>query len=222
MSRVLPFVVGLGLLIGSELFHGHWTNRWRLSGELEAWCAKLPRQNEPMIVGDWKGHPSPPLQEQDIIIGEIAGYFHQEFIHPRGYAVRVLVVCGRPGPIAVHTPEVCLGGEGFSLESSKQRHIASLAPPDQPAEFWVGQFYRSDGALRSDQRQFWTYSADGSWTAEDNPRFRFARFPALYKIYIMRQMARKDEKLEEDPTVEFIKVFMPEMQKRLFAAASRS
>jgi hypothetical protein len=222
MARFIPFVVGLGLLLGSELLHGHWTNRWRLSNEPQASCAKLPRQDEPMIVGDWKGHPSPPLQDQDIIIGEIAGYFHQVFVHPRGYAVQVLVVCGRPGPIAVHTPEVCLGGEGFIQEDAKQRHSVRLAPPDQPVEFWVGQFYRYDGGLRRDQRQYWTYSTDGlSWTADDNPRFHFARCPALYKIYIMRQLSRKDEKLEEDPTIDFIKLFMPEMQKRLSATPSR-
>jgi hypothetical protein len=220
MSRFIPFVVGLGILLGSELVHGHWTNRWRWSDEPRASCAKLPRQDEPLILGDWKGYPTPPLQEQDIIIGEIAGYFHQVFKHPRGYVLEVLVVCGRPGPIAVHTPEVCLGGEGFIQEDTKQRYPVRLA--DQTAEFWLGQFYRYDGGLRRDQRQFWTYSTNGSWTAEDNPRFRFAGLPALYKIYIMRQMSRKDEKLEEDPTTEFIKVFMPEMQKRLFAAASPS
>lgn len=222
MARFVPFIVGLGLLLGSELLHGNWTNRWQWSGEPEASCAKLPPQGESMVVGEWKGTPSPALEQQDIIIGEIAGYFHQEFRHPRGHVVRVLVVCGRPGPIAVHTPEVCLGGEGYVLQDSKQRQTVRLAPPYQPVEFWVAQFYRHDGGLRRDQRQFWTYSADGSWTAAENPRFHFARAPALYKIYIVRQLARKDEKLEEDPTLDFIKVFMPEMQKRLFGGVSGS
>jgi Protein of unknown function (DUF3485) len=222
MVRIIPFLVGLGLLLGSEVLHGQWTNRWRLSGEPEASCAKLPRQDEAMIIGDWKGHPSPPLPEEDVVIGEITGYFYQSFTHPRGHVVHVLVVCGRPGPIAVHTPEVCLGGEGFALADPKERRVVPLPPPYKPAEFWVGQFFRHDGGLRGDRRQFWTYGADGTWSADDNPRFHFARFPALYKIYIMRQMPRKDEKLDDDPTLDFIKVFMPEMQKRLFGSAAAS
>jgi hypothetical protein len=220
MSRFVPFLLGLGILLGSEFFHGQWTNRWKLSGEPEASCARLPKQEEPMIVGDWRGRPGAPLQDEDLVLGEIAGYFFQEFTNPRGQRVYVLVVCGRPGPIAVHTPEVCLNGEGYAVQGEKQRLEIPLAAPYKPVGFWVGQFYRTDGGLRRDRRQFWSYGANGTWTADDNPRFNFARYPALYKIYIMRPLPRKDDKLEDDPTLEFIKVFMPELQKRLFGTAS--
>jgi hypothetical protein len=220
MSKSVPFLVGLGILLASELLHGRWTNRWRTSGALEAACAKLPKQEEPLILGDWRGQPGAALAEQDRVIGEIAGYFYQVFTNPKGYAIHVLIVCGRPGPIAVHSPEVCLGGEGFDVEGPKRRQSISVPPSDQPFEFWVSQFYRTEGGLRKDRRQFWTFSANGSWTADDNPRLHFARYPVLYKIYLMREMSRKDEKLEEDPTLEFIKVFMPEIQKRLFGSTS--
>jgi hypothetical protein len=35
----------------------------------------------------------------------------------------------------------------------------------------------------------------------------------------MREMSPGDEKLDDDPTLDFIKVFMPEMQKRLFGSS---
>ncbi len=224
MSRILPipFVVGLLVVMGSELLHGPWTDRWSFSGELDAACARLPKQDEAMTVGDWKGRPAKELPHEDIVIGEIAGYFNQEFTHPNGSVIHVLVLCGRPGPIAVHSPEVCLGGEGCTLDGRRERLGVDLAPPDKRVEFWAGQFYWFDGGLRRDRRQFWTYSPNGTWTAEDNPRFSFARYPSLYKIYIVRQMSRRDEKLEEDPTLDFIKVFMPELQKRLFGPDFKS
>jgi hypothetical protein len=222
MSRSIPFIVGLGILLGSELVHGHLTNRWRSSNELAASCAKLPHQDEPLIVGEWRGRPGAPLPEQELLIGQIAGYFSQVFTHPKGYAVNVLIVCGRPGPIAVHSPEVCLGGEGYTALGPKKRQSLSLPGMEKPVEFWVNQFYRNEGGLRKDRRQFWTYGAKSSWTADDNPRFTYAGAPALYKIYIMREMQRKEDKLEEDPTLEFIKVFMPELQRRLFPSASGS
>jgi hypothetical protein len=221
MSRIIPFVVGLGILMGSELLHGRWTDRWSFSGEPEASCSRLPKQDEAMILGDWKGRPAEPLAHEDIVIGEIAGYFSQVFTHPNGAVIQVLVLCGRPGPIAVHSPEVCLGGEGCVQDGPKERLGIDLAPPNKRVEFWVGQFYWFDGGLRKDRRQFWTYSPNGTWTAELNPRFNFARFGSLYKIYIVRQ-TRRDEKLDEDPTVDFIKVFMPEIQKRLFGPDSKS
>lgn len=220
MSRFIPCLVGVGILLASGFLHGRWTDRWSISTEPQASCARLPKQEEPMTLGEWRGYPGRPLEEQDRVIGEIAGYFNQIFKNPKGYEIHVLVVCGRPGPISVHSPEVCLGGEGVVLAGRKKPYVVPLDAPNKPVEFWVGQFYRDDGGLRKDRRQFWTYSADGSWTANDNPRLHFARFPALYKIYIMREMSRRDEKLEDDPALEFIKVFMPEMQRRLFGSTS--
>ncbi len=222
MSRILPFAVGLVILMGSELLHGRWTDRWSFSGEPEASCAKLPKQDVPMIVGDWTGHPGKPIAHEDLVVGEIQGYFNQTFTHPSGAEISVLVLCGRPGPIAVHSPEVCLGGEGCVLDGKKERLGVDLAPPNQRVEFWVGQFYWFDGGLRKDRRQLWTYSSNGTWSADDNPRFHFARYPSLYKIYLVRQMSRRDEKLDEDPMLDFIKVFMPEIQKRLFGPPSQS
>jgi hypothetical protein len=175
-----------------------------------------------MVVGDWKSRPAKPLAEEDLVIGQIGGYFNQFFVNSRGTVVHVLVVCGRSGPIAVHSPEICLGGEGYAEEGMRKRDPISVAGFGKPFEFWVSQFYRTEGGLRKDRRQFWTYSPNGTWTAEENPRFSFARYPALYKVYIMREMQRKDEKLEEDEARDFIKVFMPELQRRLFGAASGS
>ena len=175
-----------------------------------------------MTLGDWKGQPGAALLDQDRALGEIAGYFYQIFTNSQGYPIHVLIVCGRPGPIAAHSPEVCLGGEGFYVEGEKKQLPIAVPSLDKPPVFWVSQFYRYEGGLRADRRQFWTFSPDGTWTADDNPRLNFARFPVLYKIYVMRTMARKDEKLDDEPIVEFIKVFMPEIQKRLFGSAARS
>jgi hypothetical protein len=218
MSRILPFLVGLGILLASEFLHGQWTNRWGTSGALEAACARLPKQDEPLVLGDWKGQPGAALLDQDRALGEIAGYFYQIFTSSRGYPIHLLIVCGRPGPIAAHSPEVCLGGEGFSVEGEKKPLPITVPSLDRPVEFWVSQFYRSEGGIRADRRQFWSFSPNGTWTADPNPRLNFARFPVLYKIYVMRELSRKDEKLDEEPMVEFIKLFMPEIQKRLFPA----
>ena len=54
---------------------------------------------------------------------------------------------------------------------------------------------------------------DGAtWAAE------FARSPALYKLYVIREMPRENEPLEEDPSVEFLRALTPALQKSLFPA----
>ena len=41
MSRLLPFLVGVALLLGAGIVHGLWTDRWRPSQELADAAAAL-------------------------------------------------------------------------------------------------------------------------------------------------------------------------------------
>ena len=53
-------------------------------------------------------------------------------------------------------------------------------------------------------------------SASDNPRWEYARHRFLYKLYVVRPLAKADESAADDPTPEFMRVFLPEVQKCLF------
>ena len=63
-------------------------------------------------------------------------------------------------------------------------------------------------------RIFWAWRAPGGgWAAPGNPRLTFARSPALYKLYVIRQMASPDEELETDPALDLISRLLPAWEK---------
>ena len=87
-----------------------------------------------------------------------------------------------------------------------------------PAEFNVGHFRKVQAGLATHLRIFWTWNNDGSWRAPKNPRWTFASSRALYKLYIVHEMSRDNEPLQQDPSVEFLRLILPELQTTLFAA----
>ncbi len=213
MLRVFPAAVGLALILVGGLVHGLWTDRWLLSNEPRTSAAKLA--DVPRVLGDWETIDDKPLPSDELAVGEIAGYLNRIYVNRRaGKALAVLCVCGRPGPIGQHPPTVCFGGEGFELVK-KQR--MSFPVPDGPAaEFWVGDFRRGSAVMPESERVYWSWTGNGTWVAADSPRLTFARFRALYKLYVIHRMSRPDEAVQDDAAPDFIKLFVPALQKVLF------
>jgi hypothetical protein len=126
-----------------------------------------------------------------------------------------MLVCGRPGPTALHTPESCLPASGYSLAAPAERQSIAAPGLAQSAAFWVARFQKS-GDVTEPLHTTWSWTADGTWIAAHQPRFEFGRYPFLYKLYVTHPLARLDESEARDPGAEFLAVFLPELQKCLF------
>jgi Protein of unknown function (DUF3485) len=217
MQRVFPLGVGLAIILATGVVHGILTDRWGLSNEPASSAAKLA--TVPTEIGEWKSEPLPDLDEQTLTVGEIAGYLNRSFVNSRtGARLSVLIVCGRPGPISQHSPEVCMGGEGFEVTKKEiDTKFPSAELPDAP-QFWAGVFKKTDvastGAFR---RVFWAWSTDdGVWTAPEHPRTKFAGKKALYKLYIVHPMNNANDSPDNSPAHELAKALLPQLQKSLF------
>src|SRR4051794_39520598 len=111
MKRAIPTVVGVLILVVAGVVHGRWTGRWEPPGAMTRYASALKRV--PTTVGDWAGRAD-TLDDRTVKVAGIDGYFLGQFVNGRtGASSTVMVVCGRPGPISVHTPEVCYGGSGY-------------------------------------------------------------------------------------------------------------
>jgi hypothetical protein len=217
MTRTLAVVIAFAAVLGFGVAHGLWSDRWKLSNEPGASAAKL--QNVSRTIGDWEGEDDefPP---QVVEMAELAGYINRRYLNRRtGVGVSVVLVCGRPGPISVHRPEVCFPGQGmdFSIPPGKTT-VPCEALPIQPV-FFHTRLTRANAPGTPPHRLLWAWSADGAWQAADNPRLDFARHDALFKLYVMRPMARAEEPLAEDPIQGFLRVFLPELQRALFTSS---
>ncbi len=191
MKRVLTPTCISGRIATYGIAEGLWTNRWFASAELEQATARLDRI--PRVVGDWEGTDQ-VLDDRTIAVAELSGYVMRRYVNRRtGAAVSMLLVCGRPGPTAQHTPEVCYVGAGFTPKKNPLTRAFPLPPLARRGrrDFWLAH-YNKGGPTPESLRIYWAWNATGAWEASARPRFDFAYRASLYKLYVVRQLAEAE------------------------------
>jgi hypothetical protein len=214
MSRLIAFAVVLGAVLVSGAASGFQIGRWGGSRALQDAAARLDKI--PRLGGDWEDQ-SAELPERVVVQAELEGYAFRRYLNRRtGTMVSVLLVCGRPGPISVHTPEVCYGGQGYAVAGRPKSHTVQ---GEQPFRFQVLDLKKDDVATPGLLRVFLSWGSRGAWTVPARPRFAFFTRPYLYKLYVTREIADGKEPVDGDPCAEIIKELMPRLQETLFGDA---
>jgi hypothetical protein len=190
----LWWIAALMLLATSGVVQGRLTGRWRSSIELTTAVARLDRL--PRQVGTWKGEDAEVDRATLHRVGIADGLVRRYHDSLTGQQLTVMLVCGLPGPVSVHTPDICYGGAGYEICTVPAEVIpgflaSSMVRPDQPA---------FDGL-----QVYWSWNASGRWEAPKNPRFVFGSFPYVYKLYIIRSMKSLEEPLNFGPAADFAK-----------------
>jgi hypothetical protein len=213
MTRALPLAAGLVLVVASGVMQALWTSDTAGAAQLEQAAREL--RDVPSQVGDWRGRDG-ALDPQLVKQAEIAGcrlcYFENSLT---GARVSMLIICGRPGPVSVHTPDVCFTGAGYQLVGAAERYTLPAKPGVPPATFWTAKFSKAEAAGIIFERVFWGWNAQGPWEAPDSPRLSFGRFGVLYKLYVTRRLAGADDPLETDPAAAFLARLIPTLSPYL-------
>lgn len=209
-------VAALVMIVASGAVQGFWTGRWALSRDLERRVAEL--KNVPQTIGDWEGTDD-PLDPRVAQEAGIVGYVSRDYRNRRtGSAVSLLLVCGRPGPISVHTPEICFRGTGFEQVGQTARLSAGSG---SEGDFWAADFTKAGTIVPQRVRILYSWNANGVWKASDRPRWDFGGFPGLYKMYIVYQPPAADGKTQrEDVGLDFLRDLLPLLGNTLFSKSS--
>jgi hypothetical protein len=218
-TPLLPAVATVAILLGSGYVHGLWSFRWSAAGEVRAAAERLAAV--PAAFGDWSGTDA-PLDDRQAKVGRIDASVSRRYVNARtGRAVTILLVCGRPGPIAAHSPEVCYTGSGYEVEVERAKVAIDYGGP-RPAEFWSIRVAKPDAAHPERIIVDYGWFADGVWTAPaGEARLYFAGHPVLYKLYAIREQPRADDRPDFDPTADFLGEFLPRIQVVLGGPAPR-
>ncbi len=215
MTRTLAFLTAVALIGVSGAAAGLWTHRWVPSRSLQEAAARL--HEVPLKLEDWDGTEG-TLDERMIAQADLAGYIARKYTNRRsGAVVSVLIVCGRSGPVCVHTPDVCYTNSGYEQTATRPHRTAVTGAP--PADFSVLDFRRTNVAVPSQMRLYLAWGRKEGWSAPKQPRFTFAREPVLYKMYVLREAPRQPEGAEPDPAAELIDALLPGLHEALFAGA---
>ena len=211
MLRIIAAVVATATMIGTGLLHGYWTDRWQQAIEPAEAAARF--EKVAANLGEWE------VQEGEGKVGiadpALAGRLQRLYVNRRtGQKVSIVLQCGRPGPVSIHTPEACYGASGYRLSSK------SLTPaPGGTGEFWTADAVRTTAHEEKKDRIYWAWNAGKGWTPADDARITFARAPVLYKLYVMRDLNTLEENFKADPCLDFMQLLLPELDRVLFNQA---
>lgn len=211
MAALISVVILAGLL------HGITSGRWQFSADrLDDVVPRL--KNVPMVIGTWSGVNQPIEEEEQFTRHGMVGWLVRRYTDRRtGQEVEVMLVCGRSGPVSVHTPDVCYKNAGFQEEAGQQRREV----PTQAgvmSQFMNARYAKGDALAAMKLDIWWCWGFDGTWSAPDNPRFHFARSPYLFKLYVVRNLplgAKQDESCAN-----FIRDCLPTINAALFPSTS--
>jgi RNA polymerase sigma factor (sigma-70 family) len=212
---VLHTTCALALLLGSGVAQRLWTGAWNNSNAPVEWSKRL--ENVPLTIGDWGGQPV-EIDEKQFQAAEVGGYLARRYYQRgTGEEVLMLLVCGKPGPISVHTPDVCFSGSGFELVGELQQFLVAATERAHAAEFIKADMQRPIQGMNLEERLriYWSWNRGGAWSAPKSPRWAFGAAPALYKMYLIYQPPAGDELKKEDPCQEFMRDLLPELEKAL-------
>ncbi|SIO61448.1 Protein of unknown function [Singulisphaera sp. GP187] len=211
MLRLLPMTIALVMVVSAGIVHGQWTQRWTVSHAIEDAAARLERL--PLVLGDWQGETL-ELNREQVVLAGIAGYVARRYEESLSKdAVTILLVCGSPGPISVHTPDVCYSTAGFELIGEPDLFALPIETSRSTAEFRHALLGKTNAPVPTYLRIFWSWSAAGPWEVPENPRVAFASNQVLYKLYVIRELSADDEPIEEDPSPAFLRILLPELEK---------
>jgi|SRR5579864_1414367 len=214
LRTYLPLLAFALLVLSAGTLFGLHSGRWRSSADLDEAVSRL---NEvPATLGDWHGEAR-PFDAEDLKRSGIKGHSSYQYRNTlTGERVSLLIVCGPFGPISVHTPDICYDAAGYKAASAQNPKSITL-DKGRTVSVWAQRFNApTTSASQSPQIEVnWVWNGGKGWMAPENSRWTFSGYPFLYKLYVVRDVSGSTADQKKDPTVSFLQVFLPELERIL-------
>jgi hypothetical protein len=202
-----------GLTIAAGAMQGVFTNRWGAKPDLAAAADLL--KLIPTEFGDWETRSDQQFDNATVQMLQCAGHINRTYVNRQtGDAINVALLIGPPGPISVHTPEVCYPARDLEVFESPQR-VETRPRDEKKDEFWRMVFRSKD--LTADYMEVWYGWSPGSqnpWTAPTQPRLVYtaSNAPILWKIQVATPLSPEASTVQNNPCRRFLEDFTPLVQ----------
>ena len=208
----IAILLAVGLTIASGIIQGRMTNRWGAPIDTVAAANRLKEM--PRDFGDWRLQEADELDKEVLRQLDPAAYLVRRYQNQQtGDVVNVTVLLGRPGPISVHIPEVCLGTQNYEVVGERQK-VAISAAAGADEFWWLDYKVRNLGG--GHLRMYYAWSSGNRWVAPKDPRFWSAGMPYLYKLQLSTVLPPDSTNPKsDDPCRKFLQDFVPAARKYL-------
>jgi len=201
----IAFTAGIGLIMAAGIVYGRYSHRWGPTPDLLSAARSL--ESLPSQVGEWQLQSEEEIGSSTIRMLECTGYVNRRYVSSRsGDTVVLAILAGPPGPIAVHTPEICYSSRNYKIADGREA-IRLKGAGSRPHTFWNTTF-ESKNAFGERLSVFYAWSDGEEWAASRSPRYEFAASPQLFKLQLAGLRAGPDGSEGNDPSARFLKALL--------------
>ncbi len=199
--------IGILLTLSAGYVYGRYSQRWGPTVDLVAAGEHL--QTMPQQVGDWQMLDELSMDVSAVDMLQCAGYTNRRYIHKKtGDTISIALIVGPPGPIAVHTPEVCYSSRAYTiLDTNNTTTLDGLQGNSH--SFWKTTF--TPNQITEDKLRVYyawatrpTDATSTTWTAATRRRYRYGAEPLLYKLQIAGPLVSDISAGVRDPSRQFL------------------
>lgn len=230
MNKYSPYI-GVALLVvitcTAGWLQGTMTNRFGVPEDMHEGAAKLANLRKILEKqsfgerGQWKMIKQSEMTNLIVETLECEGYINASFVNTEIPSLQIngFIIIGPPGPVAVHTPEICYSSQNYDITDKRER-VRIFPKGPQEDEFW-GLTLRSKQVDADILRVYYSWANLGPWTAPDIPRITYGGGSKLYKMQLAVKLP-PDAKLEQgDACQDFLRAFLPVVNAQLFDSATK-
>ena len=213
MKKLRPAFGSLILLIvtlSAGWLHGSLSNRWGPRRDAKVAEDMLQRELAPE-VGNWRMRQESPFEPEVLRILQCPAYISRVYEHQQtGDTVILMVIVGPPGPVSVHTPEVCYGSQDYTLDGER-RLVPIKDTQGTNHAFWeIG--LKSNNLEGKALRVIYGWSRGDGWEAAQRPRFGYGGLTHLYKLQLAVPVNQQPRGSDFDPSQDFLMNFLPQLK----------
>lgn len=202
-STWLAAAVAVTLVVAGGALYGSYSQRWGPPQDLLG-AANIVSQ-VPERIGEWTVIDEAPIGQSALTMLECAGYINRKYQHNEtGKIVNLAILVGPPGPIAVHTPEVCFSSRAYDQETDR-KEVEIVSDSGSPNSFWSLDFVTKN-VLADRLRVYYAWSPGSIWVASQSPRYAYAALPGLFKLQLAAEVPPGDD--TDDPGRDFLKALI--------------
>lgn len=219
-SRTATFGCLMALTIASAAASGVFANRWGTSQSLAKAAERLALL--PDQIGPWEKFAEKELDSETLEILECAGSLVRSYRHRANpnRVVRMALLAGPPGPLSVHTPEICYSARDYTIERAAS-HFSVAGVGSLRHELWSMTLKGNDVEGQALEVAYAWNAGDG-WQAPREARFSFGGQRCLYKIQVAADLETSVGRKSEERSIcrEFLEDCLPLLDTQLFSDAS--
>src|SRR5262245_50043300 len=217
---VVGFVVLLMCTLGTGWLQGSLSNRWGAPRGANKAADALPRIGL-SSAGNWRIRRESPISDDVLKILQCPAHISRVYEHQQtGDVIALTVIMGPPGPVSVHTPDICYVGRDYSVDGDRHR-VSVKDAKGADHTFWELALKPNNKTSLgvAPLRVLYGWTTGTQWQAADYPRLGYGGFSHLYKLQMSLTTNSASKTTGFDPAQDFLDSFLPQLQPYLVEAS---